>query len=396
MASTISYQLPRSWTEHFDKELRNIEKASLTRSVITPEEGPEPRVSLHGGSFLLFTSNNYLGLSTHPQVIQAAIEATQRYGASVSASRLLCGSTPLHEELESRLAGIKGQEACLLYSSGYLANLGAITALTGPGDVVFSDQLNHASIIDGCRLARATVAVYRHRDLDHLEGLLRKTDARRKLIISESVFSMDGDLAPVPDLLALADRYGAVLFLDEAHSTGVLGQDGAGALSHFHISTGPVMVMGTLSKALGSIGGFVASSKAIVSYLQNRSRSFIFNTALPPGAAGATLKAIELLTTESWRQKHVLALAAALRDALTALGYPPTHSVTPIVPLMLGDTRTSIRMEAWLRADGVLARAIRPPTVPEGTSRIRFNIMATHSESDVRRVAEIVSSFTNE
>jgi 8-amino-7-oxononanoate synthase len=391
MASNVSQQLAGQWTKDLGEELRKLEELSLNRSIVTPTTGQEPRVILNGRRLSLFTSNNYLGLSTDPRLIDASVRAIQRYGTSVSASRLLCGSTPLHEELELRLARLKGREACLLYSSGYLANLGIITSLLGPRDVVFSDELNHASIIDACRLSGATTAVYDHLDLDHLERLLSQTPGRRRLIISESVFSMDGDLAPVPELSGLADRHGALLVLDEAHSTGVLGKDGAGVLSHFGISAAPVVIVGTLSKALGSVGGFVAADRTIISYLQNRSRSFIFDTALAPGAVGAALAAIDLLEAEPWRRERALALASSLREGFIRRGFPPTESVTQIVPLMLGKAHTAVQTEARLRAAGVLARAIRPPTVPKGTSRIRFNVMATHDDADIQKVLDAVS-----
>ena len=380
-----------SWASDLESDLRRLDELSLRRSIITPETGQEPHVFVQGRRYTLFTSNNYLGLSTHPEVIDASIEATRAYGTSVSSSRLLCGSTPLHEELEARLAALKSREACLLFSSGYLANLGLMTAFLDSEDVIFSDRLNHASIIDGSRLSAAKVALYDHGDPSHLEVLLGETPAKRRLIVSESVFSMDGDLAPVPELLALAERFGALLVLDEAHATGLLGEDGAGALSLFGISDGPIVIVGTLSKALGSIGGFVAADRTLISVLLNRSRSFIFNTALHAGAVAAALASIKLLETEPWRRERSLSMAGALRDGIVQRGFPPSKSVTPIVPLMIGDAEAALALDLRLREAGVLARAIRPPTVPEGTSRIRFNVMATHEEEDISHVLGLLS-----
>ncbi len=374
------------WADDLQGNLRRLDERSLRRSIITPETGQEPHISLEGRRYTLFTSNNYLGLSTHPDVIEACIEATRTYGTSVSASRLLCGSTPLHEELEARLAALKSREACLLFSSGYLANLGLMTAFLNSDDVIFSDRLNHASIVDGGRLSAARVVLYDHCDPDHLESLLHETPAKRRMIVSESVFSMDGDLAPVPELLELAERFGALLVLDEAHATGLLGEDGAGALSLLGISDGPIVIVGTLSKALGSIGGFVAADQALISMLVSRARSFIFNTALHAGAVAAALTSIRLLETEPWRRERSLSLARALRDGIVQREFSPSNSVTQIVPLMIGDAEAALALDSRFREAGVLARAIRPPTVPEGTSRIRFNVMATHDEEDIDHV----------
>ena len=391
MAFTRLGEAMTPWTSDLESDLQRLDELSLRRSIVTPETGQEPHVFLQGRQYTLFTSNNYLGLSTHSEVIEASIEATRTYGTSVSSSRLLCGSTPLHEELEARLAALKSREACLLFSSGYLANLGLMTAFLDSDDVIFSDRLNHSSIIDGSRLSAAKVAVYDHCDPNHVEALLRETPARRRLIVSESVFSMDGDLAPVPELLELAERFGALLVLDEAHATGLLGEDGAGVLSLFGITDGPIVVVGTLSKALGSIGGFVAADQTLISVLVNRARSFIFNTALHPGGVAAALAAINLLETEPWRREQALSLARALRDGLLRREFPPSNSVTQIVPLMIGDAEAALALDSRFREAGVLARAIRPPTVPEGTSRIRFCVMATHEEEDINHVLGLLA-----
>ena len=384
MASTGS-RAASGWTAALEAELAGLERRALRRAILTPASGRGARLRIDGRDLVNFTSNDYLGLARDPRVIAAAADAARDHGASVSASRLLCGSTPLHDRLERRLAALKGREAALLYSSGYLANLGVLTALARPGDAIFSDALNHASIIDGCRLSGARTTVYRHGDADHLAELLAASDAERRLIVSETVFSMDGDVAPLAALAALARRHDAALVLDEAHATGVLGPSGEGALARDGIDPRGIVVVGTLSKALASAGGFVAADAAVVDYLVNRSRPFIFNTAPTPASVGAALAALDVVAAEPERRARLHALAARLRDGLAAAGHPPSRSETPIVPLLLGDAETALAAERRLREAGALARAIRPPTVPDGTARIRFNLMAIHDEADVDR-----------
>ena len=390
MASTES-PAASGWLGELRDELDDLDRQSLRRTVLTPRDGQGETLSIDGRELLNLTSNNYLGLAGDPRVVEAAAEAARAYGASVSASRLLCGSTPLHGELEGRLATLKGQEAALLYSSGYLANLGVLTALARPGDVIFSDALNHASIIDGCRLSGAETRVYRHCDAGHLAELLANTPARRRLIVSETVFSMDGDVAPLPALVELVRSHDAVLVLDEAHATGVLGPKGEGALARLGLDPEGIVIVGTLSKALASAGGFAAADGTVIDYLVNRSRPFIFNTALPPASVGAALAALDIVATEPERRAHLDALATRLRDGLVAAGYPPSDSETAIVPLLLGSAAAALALERRLRDAGILSRAIRPPTVPEGTARIRFNLIATHTTDDVDRVLAAVS-----
>ena len=390
MASTES-PAASGWLGELRDELDDLDRQSLRRTVLTPRDGQGETLSIDGRELLNLTSNNYLGLAADPRVVEAAAAAARAYGASVSASRLLCGSTPLHEELEHRLAALKGQESALLYSSGYLANLGVLTALARPGDAIFSDALNHASIIDGCRLSGAETKVYRHCDAGHLAELLATTPARRRLIVSETVFSMDGDIAPLPALVDLARSHDAVLVLDEAHATGVLGPKGEGALARLGIDPEGVVIVGTLSKALASTGGFVAADATVIDYLVNRSRPFIFNTALPPASVGAALAALDIVAAEPERRAHLGTLAARLREGLLAAGYPPSDSETAIVPLLLGSADAALAVEQRLRKADILSRAIRPPTVPEGTARIRFNLIATHTTDDVDRVLAAVA-----
>ena len=375
-----------AWAAPLRAELAALDARSLRRSVLTPGSGQDAHVEIDGHRYVHFTSNNYLGLATDPRLKAAAIDAVERFGTSVTASRLLAGSTPLHDDLERRLAALSGHEACLLFSAGYLANLGVMSALSGPDTEVFSDALNHASIIDGCRLARARVRVFPHADVDTLARLLRESEAERKIVVSETVFSMDGDLAPLPALLETARRFNAALILDEAHAVGVFGPQGEGALGHFGLEAPDAIIVGTLSKALGSVGGFVSADRDVVEYLLNKARPFIFNTALPPAAVGAAHGALDVVAAEPQRRTRVLALAGDLRARLRALGFDPGPSASPIVPAIVGEAAAALQVEAQLRAGGVLAKAVRPPTVPEGTSRIRFNLMASHSDADLAAV----------
>ena len=376
-----------AWAEPLRAELAALEAQSLRRSVLTPDSGQDAEVEIAGRRYAHFTSNNYLGLATDPRLKAAAQASVARYGTSVTASRLLAGSTPQHDDLERRLAALNGHDACLLFSAGYLANLGVMTALTGPGAEVFSDALNHASIIDGCRMARAQVRVYPHGDMATLAALLAASDASRKIVVSETVFSMDGDIAPLPELAGIARRHDAALVLDDAHGVGVFGPGGEGALAHFGLDGRDAIVVGTLSKALGSVGGFVAAEDDVVEYLLNKARPFIFNTALPPAAIGAAHAALDIVAAEPERRARVRALADDLRARLRALGFDPGPSASPIVPAIVGAAEEALAVEARLRAGGVLAKAVRPPTVPEGTSRIRFNVMATHSDAHVAAVS---------
>ena len=384
--ASIGSPAASGWLGELREELAALADRSLRRAILTPRRGQGERLDIEGRDLLNLTSNNYLGLAADPRVVEAAASAAREYGASVSASRLLCGATPLHERLEERLAALKRQPAALLYSSGYLANLGVLTALARPGDAIFSDALNHASIIDGCRLSGARAIVYRHGDATHLAELLAAAPARRRFIVSETVFSMDGDIAPIPSLFALARAHDAVLVLDEAHATGVLGPNGEGAVARFGLDPEGAVIVGTLSKALASAGGFVAADRTVIDYLVNRSRPFIFNTALPPASVGAALAAIEIVAGEPDRRARLAALADRLRAGLLAAGHPPSVSETAIVPLLLGSAESALAVERRLREAGVLSRAIRPPTVPEGAARIRFNLMATHTAADVDRV----------
>ena len=391
MGSTASPGPPRPWADFLRSERGRLERLGLRRSVVTPESRAGVRASLSGREYVLFTSNDYLGLTAHPEVIAAAGEAAGRFGAGAGSARLLHGSTPLHEELQERLARLTGKQSCLLFSSGYMANLGLLAALAGNGDAIFHDERAHASIIDGARLSRAAALSYPHNDAGRLDDLMRRTSARRRLVVTESVFSMDGDLAPLDALGETASRHDALLVVDEAHAIGVFG-GGSGLLGGLEQDI-PAVITGTLSKALGSIGGFVAGDQALIDYLIDRARTFIFDTALPPSAVAAAAAALDVARNEPWRRKRVLDLGESLRSSLKLLSYPPSCSASQIVPALLGRTAAAIAAEEHLKAHGILARAVRPPAVPRGTSRIRFGVTAAHEEEHLRQAAAALESF---
>jgi 8-amino-7-oxononanoate synthase len=330
-------------------------------------------------------------------VVQAAMQATMEQGAGSTGSRLTSGTRAIHEELERELASLKGAEDALLFSSGYLAAIGAIPALVGREDLILSDELNHASLIDGCRLSRAAVRVYRHADSAHAAELLADRDQfRRVLLVTDGVFSMDGDLAPLPELADLCDRSDAWLMVDDAHGTGVLGPTGAGTVEHFGLRGRIPIQMGTASKALGSEGGFIAGSHELVDYLRNRARSFIFSTAPTPATVAAALEAIHVLKVQPELRANLARNGAQLRDRLRSLGLAVSPGITPIVPVLLGEADRAVRVSAHLESAGFQIPAIRPPTVAEGTARLRVTVTAAHTSEQIERaitaIAEAVRS----
>lgn len=372
-------------------ELKALERKGLRRTLETLDSPQGAEVTLADGSRVLnFCSNDYLSLAADPRLADAAARALLRWGSGAGASRLLAGDLGEHLALESAIAELKGTEAALLFNSGWHANVGTIPALVGDGDVVVSDALNHASIIDGARLSKARITVVPHRDLDAFEKAL-KQPARRKLVVTDSLFSMDGTIAPLRELRALCDAYGAILYVDEAHATGVFGKNGAGLAEAFGIR--PDVQMGTLGKALGSFGAFIAGSANVREWLLNRARAFVFTTALPPSVCAASRTAIELVRTEPERRAHLLAMSERLKNGFAERGFAVADEVTPIIPLVVGSPDRALAMAQALRERGVLARAVRPPTVPEGTSRIRFVVQAGHTEAHVDRVLSVLDEL---
>jgi 8-amino-7-oxononanoate synthase len=364
-------------------ELAALEGKGLRRQ-LEPISGPQgPTVDLGGNSLVNLCSNDYLGLAADPRVRQGAIEAVMRDGAGAGAARLVVGDLAIHHRLEERLARMKGTASALLFSSGYHVNAGVVGALVGRGDAVFSDEWNHASIVDGCRLSRADVRVYPHGDVEHLGDLLAASKARRKLVATDAVFGMDGDAAPLREIVDLCDRHGAMLYLDEAHSTGVLGATGSGLAEAAGVTDRVDVLMGTLGKALGSFGAFVAGSRPLRDWLVSRARTFVFTTALPPSACGAALASLEILEAEPERRLRLEALSVRMKAGLEALGFPMQRVVAPIFPVILGEEARALEASRLLREGGFHVKAIRPPTVPRGTSRLRVSLTASHTPGQV-------------
>jgi len=374
------------------QRLAELESLGLSRR-LRMVSGPQgPTVLLDGKPVMLLCSNNYLGLADHPRVREAAADAAMRWGVGAGASRLVSGTMTIHRRLEERLARFEGSEACVLFGSGYLANIGVIGALASRGDAVFSDELNHASIVDGCRLSRAEVSVYRHRDTEHLEWCLDRDaghrDAqRRRLIVTDSVFSMDGDIAPLAELVEIARAHGAQLVVDEAHATGSVGPGGRGAIAQAGLEAEVDVLVGTLGKALGSYGAYACASAETVRYLINAARSLIFSTAPAPPAVAGALAALELLEDRPHRVARLRSNARVLRRALAAEGFPVSDREMQIVPLVVGEERAAMAMCEQAIERGVFAQAIRPPTVPAGTSRLRLTTMASHTAQELRAAA---------
>lgn len=385
-------QRPDKWA-FLARGLSEIRERGLARSVRDMQSGPGPWVEFEGRKVLLMASNDYLGLADHPKVKENAARALLQWGTGSGGSRLTTGSMTLHGELEARLAAFKKTEAALLFNTGYMANVGVITALCGRGDVIFSDELNHASIIDGCRQSRAEVVVYRHNDMADLEEKAKRHVGRRGLIVSDSVFSMDGDVVPLADLCRIADAYGFLSMIDEAHATGVVGETGHGVTEL--CGCRPDIVVGTLSKALGSEGGFVCASAQLVEYLVNRARSFIFSTALPAACVAAALTSLDILEREPKLVQGLRSNVAFFCSTLRGLGIAAT-SESAIVPLIVGDERRATRAAELLLEQGIFLSAIRYPSVARGSARLRATVRADHNREDLARAANGIARVLKE
>lgn len=352
------------------------------RRVLQSPQGSEVRVD--GQHCINFSSNDYLGLANHPRLAEAVEQSLATFGWGSGASHLINGHSELHHQLELVLARFTGRDRALLFSTGYMANLGAIAALVGKGDAVFEDRLNHASLLDGGLISGARFQRFQHNDLDDLARRLQKTDARRKLVVVDGVFSMDGDLAPLPELADLARTHDAWLMVDDAHGFGCLGANGAGTIEHFGLSQTDVPVMmGTLGKAMGCFGAFVAGSEALIETLIQRARPYIYTTAMPAAVAASTLASLQLLTEESWRREHLVSLVERFRRGAEDAGLPLMDSSTAIQPVVIGDSQVTLQVAAALESKGFLVGAIRPPTVPQGSARLRITLSAAHSEQQV-------------
>lgn len=369
-----------------------LARRSLLRQLRTIDSAISSEIELDGRKLLLLSSNNYLDLATHPKVTEAAIDAVRRYGVGAGASRLLAGTLRPHTELESRLAAFKRVEAALVFSTGYQTNLGVIQTLAEESSAVFADRLCHASLIDACRLAKKPLRIYRHRDAVQLGRLTNKIHGAA-LIVTDGVFSMDGDLAPVPALLQAAGAAGATLVLDDAHGTGVMGPGGRGTVEHFGLEGRNIVQVGTLSKAMGSLGGFVAGSRDLIEYVVNRARSFIYTTALPAAMASAASAALQIIESEPERRAHLWTVRDRLHEGLRAFGCNTLGTESPIIPIHVGEVDAAVRLSAYLLAQDIYVPAIRPPTVSSRACRVRLSVTAAHTTSQIDRVLEVFDSI---
>jgi len=374
---------PLDW---IDDELASWSRQGLMRSLKPVDRS----LREHGRPCLDFSTNDYLGLAAHPRLVSAACRATETYGWGAGASPLVSGWSPAHEALVERLARFEGTEAAVLFPTGYAANLATIAALVEPGDAVYLDRLNHASLIDGTKLSGASLRVYPHNDVTRLRSILERDRGRfrRSLIATDGVFSMDGDLAPLVELADLAEEFGAILLVDEAHGTGVFGPDGRGALSEFGVCDRVQVRVGTLSKALGSIGGFVAGSQRLVHWLIQRARALIYSTSLPAGAVAAACEALAMIDAEPDRRVRLHAMSRQLRSSLLEAGWDVVPSTGPIIPILLRDSDRAVELSSRLRSQGYLVPAIRPPTVPRGLARLRLSLTANHTQTDLDGLLE--------
>lgn len=374
-------------------ERRATHRYRYRRVLETPQL---PELVVDGKSYLAFCSNDYLGLANHPAVIKNLQSAAERYGVGSGASHLVNGHSSEHHALEEELAAFCGRERALLFSTGYMANLGAITALVGQGDAVFEDRLNHASLLDAGLLSSARFQRFLHNDLDNLQTRLEKTEAARKLIVVDGVFSMDGDFAPLAQLAQLAQQHNAWLMVDDAHGFGCFGQRGGGTAEHFGLTQAQLpILMGTLGKAFGTFGAFIAGSEVLIETLIQFARPYIYTTAMPPAVAAATRTSLQLLQQESWRREHLQQLIAHFRRGAAEIGLQLLDSTSPIQPIILGDEARALAFSEELAARGFLVIAIRPPTVPVGSSRLRVTLSAAHSVAQVDALLNALTDINN-
>ncbi|GAB6932154.1 glycine C-acetyltransferase [Calditerricola satsumensis] len=369
---------------HLREELEQLKAQGVFRPLTEIESAQGARVVIRGKEVIQLASNNYLGLTTHPKLKEAALKAVERYGAGTGSVRTIAGTFTMHEELEKKLAEFKHTEAALVFQSGFTANVGVLSSILDERDVVISDALNHASIIDGIRLTKAARRIYRHNDLDDLEAALKETQGyRTRLIVTDGVFSMDGDIAPLPQIVELAERYDAIVMVDDAHASGVLGKNGRGTVDHFGLHGRVHIQVGTLSKAIGVLGGYVAGSQVLRDYLIHRARPFLFSTSHPPAVTAACLSAIEVLLTEPERIERLWANTRFFKNGLKNLGFDTGNSETPITPVIVGDEALAMKLSDKLFEYGVYAQGIVYPTVPKGKARVRTIVTAVHTKEDL-------------
>ena len=381
----------------FADTIQSIIENNLYREPVSYSPLDAVHVESQGKKYLLLASNNYLGLTHSLAVKEAGIKAVKQYGTGSGGARLTTGSHPLYQKLEQALATFKNTEAALVFNTGYMANVGILSAIVNQGDVIFSDELNHASIIDGCRLSKGQTVIYRHADMKHLAEQLKTTHcAGRRFLVTDGVFSMDGDIAPLDQIVELAEKYHTMVMVDDAHAVGVIGRGGRGTVDHFGLHGRVHIQMGTLSKSLAAEGGYVAGSQEFIHYLVNKARSFIFSTALAPATVASAYAALQELQATPSLVDQLLANAQYMRTALLEAGLAVGGTVTPILPIMVGEAALAVEMAQQLKAHGLIVSAIRPPTVPPGASRLRLTLSAAHDRPDLERAAAIIIKVSKE
>ena len=380
----------------FLDELKRIKESGLYRQMKYLQSPQQPYVKIAGKSYLMLSSNSYLGLCNDQRLKQAAMDAMEKYGVGSGGSRLTTGSYEVHKKLEDEIAAFKGAEAALLFNTGYMANVGAISSIAGKDWVIFSDRFNHASIIDGCRLSGAEIIIYEHCDASDLETKAHSHRGRRALVVTDGIFSVDGDIAPLPEIVQVAKKYNMLLMVDDAHATGVLGENGGGTADYFGLQNEIDIQMGTFSKALASEGGFIAGNRGLIDYLANKARSFIFSTALAPATVAVSLRALEVVQAEPRLRQSLIANSAWFREKLREIGFEIMDLPTPIISIVLGPPDLTVNFSNRLMEKNIFVSAIRPPTVPQGTSRLRINLMATHTADDLAPVIDSMASIGKE
>jgi len=386
--------MPKAELQYLSDELQKLREQNLYQKLRILETEQLPVCNFDGQEVINLSSNNYLGLTTHPKLKERAVRAVEEFGVGSGAVRTIAGTMALHMELEEKIATFKHVEASVVFQSGFTANAGTVQAILGREDVIVSDELNHASIIDGCRLSRAEIKVFPHKDVEACEEILKEIQDRkcRKLLITDGVFSMDGDIAPLPELVELAEKYGCIMMIDDAHSSGVLGRNGRGTVDHFNLHGRVDIQVGTLSKAIGALGGYVCSDRETIEYLYHRARPFLFSTSHPPSVAATCIAAFEVLEEEPQLIEELWSNTEFFKEGLNKLGFNTGVSETPITPVIVGDAALAHQFSRELFQAGVFAQSIGYPTVPHGKARIRTIVTATHTREELSQALEIMES----
>jgi glycine C-acetyltransferase len=386
--------MPVTQLQYLSDELNKLREQKLYQKLRILETEQRAVARFDGHEVINLSSNNYLGLTTHPKLKQKALEAAEKYGVGSGAVRTIAGTMSLHIALEEKIARFKNVEASVVFQSGFTANAGTVQAILSKEDVIISDELNHASIIDGCRLSRAQIKVFPHKDIEACEKVLKeiRNHPGRKLLITDGVFSMDGDIAPLPQLVELAEKYGCIMMIDDAHASGVLGRNGRGTVDHFNLHGRVDIQVGTLSKAVGALGGYVCSTRDTIEYLYHRARPFLFSTSHPPSVAASCIAAFEVMEEEPQRHEKLWANTKSFKDGLKKLGFNTGVSETPITPVIVGDAALAHEFSRQLFAEGVFAQSLGFPTVPVGKARIRTIVTATHTDEELARALGILKS----